>query len=218
MGLGQNVDSRPRLRGVLHQWAFVVSLFAGVVLVAVAEGVQARVGGAIFAGTVATMFGASALYHRVLWRPRVRRWLRRLDHAMIYSLIAGTYTPFGLLVLDGAWRISILAIVWIGALTAIVLKLAWVDAPKWLSATIGLGLGWVGAVALPQLLAGAGPASTGLVLGGGVFYSIGALVYVLRRPDPIPTIFGYHEIFHAFVIGAVCLQYAAVALIVVADG
>ena len=205
---------KPRLRGVLHQWAFVASLAGGSALVAEAAGSRARVAAAVFAASVATMFGASALYHRVTWQPRPRRWLRRLDHAMIYSLIAGTYTPFGLLVLSGAWRFAILGIVWTGALAAIVLKLAWVDAPKWLSAAIALGLGWVGVVGFPKIVGSAGWTSSSLLLGGGVLYSLGALVYVFRRPDPVPATFGYHELFHAFTIGAVVLQYWSVALVV----
>jgi hemolysin III len=206
---------KPRLRGVLHQWAFVASLAAGGALVVEAAGARARVAAAIFAATVAAMFGASALYHRVTWQPRPRRWLRRLDHAMIYSLIAGTYTPFGLLALSGAWRLTILAIVWTGALVAIVLKFVWVDAPKWLSAAIALGLGWVGVVAFPKIIGEVGWTSASLLFAGGILYSIGAIVYLLRRPDPLPNTFGYHEVFHAFVIGAVMLQYGGVALIVI---
>ena len=205
---------KPRLRGVLHQWAFVASLAVGGALVAEAAGVRARVAASVFAGTVAAMFGASALYHRVTWQPAPRRWLRRLDHAMIYSLIAGTYTPFGLLVLSGAWRFAILGIVWTGAGLAIALKLVWVDAPKWLSAAIALGLGWVGVVCFPKIVGEAGWTSGSLLLAGGVLYSVGALVYVLRRPDPVPTTFGYHEVFHAFVIAAVLLQYGSVALVI----
>jgi hemolysin III len=206
---------RPRLRGVLHQWAFVASLAAGGTLVAEAAGARARVAAAVFAGTVAAMFGASALYHRVTWQPRPRRWLRRLDHAMIYALIAGTYTPFGLLALSGAWRYTILGIVWTGASVAIVLKLVWVDAPKWLSAVLALALGWVGIAGFPKIISEVGWSSASLLFAGGVLYSIGAVVYVLRRPDPLPATFGYHEVFHAFVIAAVVLQYGGVALIVV---
>jgi hemolysin III len=204
---------RPRLRGVLHQWAFVASLAGGAVLVAVSRGPAARVGAAVFATTVTTMFGASALYHRVTWRPEIRRRLRVLDQAGIFSLIAGTYTPFGLLVLEGAWRWTILAIVWAGALAAILLKVCWLDAPKWLAAAIAVGLGWVGAIAFPQILDAGVPAAT-LLLVGGVAYSLGALVYVVRRPDPVPTVFGYHEVFHALTIVGVAAQYVAVTLVV----
>src|SRR5439155_15587977 len=156
--------AKPLLRGVLHQWAFLASLAAGGALVAEAAGARARVAAAVFAGTVATMFGASALYHRVTWQPRPRRWLRRLDHAMIYSLIAGTYTPFGLLTLSGAWRYAILGIAWTGAFVAIVLKFVWVDAPKWLSASIALALGWVGVIAVPTIVGWAGWTSGSLLV------------------------------------------------------
>jgi hemolysin III len=203
---------KPRLRGVLHQWAFVASLVGGVILVAASREPAARVGSAVFATTVATMFGASALYHRVTWQPVIRRRLRVLDQAGIFSLIAGTYTPFALLVLTGAWRWTILSIAWAGALAAILLKLFWLDAPKWLAAVIAVGLGWIGALAFPQILDAGVPTAT-LLLAGGVFYSLGAVVYVVKRPDPVPGVFGYHEVFHALTIVAVGAQYAAVALL-----
>jgi hemolysin III len=209
-----NADLRPRLRGVFHQYAFFASLVFGAVLVAGASGVGERTSAAVFAATLAAMFGISALYHRLTWRPRTRRWMRRLDHAAIYLLIAGTYTPFGLLALSGAWRWTILPIAWGGALVAIVLKLAWIDAPKWLAAAIALALGWVGVFALPQLWEHAGVAGVALLLGGGVLYTAGAIVYARRRPDPAPAVFGYHELFHALVIAAAACQYAAVALFV----
>jgi hemolysin III len=204
---------KPRLRGVLHQWAFVASLGVGAVLVVVSGGAAAHVGAAVFATTLAGMFGASALYHRVTWRPEIRRRLRVLDQAGIFALIAGTYTPFCLLVLDGAWRWTILSIVWAGAATAILLKACWLDAPKWLAAALAVGLGWAGAVAFPQILDAGIPAMT-LLLCGGVAYSLGAIVYVLRRPDPVPGVFGYHEVFHALTIVAAAAQCVAVALVV----
>jgi hemolysin III len=160
------------------------------------------------------MLGASALYHRVTWSASLRPWLRRLDHAGIFGLIAGTYTPFGLLVLQGAWQISILAIVWSGALAAILLKFVWVAAPRWLAAAIGLALGWIGVAIFPQIVARAGLLASLLVFAGGLCYTVGALVYAWRKPDPRPAIFGYHELFHAFVLAAVGFQYAAVALLV----
>ena len=160
------------------------------------------------------MFGASALYHRITWSPSRRIWLRRLDHAGIYGLIAGTYTPFGLLVLDGAWRVVVLSVVWSGALLALALKLLWPSGPKWISAAVGVGLGWVGAAAFPELVHAAGLAPPLLALAGGICYTLGAAVYLLRRPNPQPSVFGYHEVFHALVVAAVALQYAAVALVV----
>jgi len=208
-----NLDARPRLRGVSHQYAFFAALAFGALLVVGASGASERAAAAVFAGALAAMFGVSALYHRVTWRPRTRRWMRRLDHAAIFLLIAGTYTPFGLLALSGAWRWTVLPIVWGGALAAIVLKLAWVDGPKWLTAVLGIALGWAGVVALPQLVDHAGWAGIALLGAGGLLYTGGAVVYAMRRPDPVPAVFGYHELFHALVIAAAACQYAAVALV-----
>ena len=202
---------KPRFRGVSHQVAFVAAVGLGIALFVDAHGVRPRIAAAVFAASVAAMFGASALYHRITWSPARRRLMRRLDHAMIYALIAGTYTPFGLLVLKGNWRIIVLAIVWAGTAAATLLKIVWVDGPKWLGAVIGIVLGWVGVVVAPQLFDRVGASGFGLLLGGGVAYTAGAIVYALRRPDPLPAVFGYHEIFHALVIAAVALQYSVVA-------
>ena len=208
-----DLEVRPRLRGVSHQYAFFVSVLLGALLVAGASGTREQVSAGVFAATLATMFGVSALYHRISWRPRARRWMRRLDHAAIYLLIAGTYTPVGLLVLSGAWRWTVLPIVWAGASAAILLKLVWVDAPKWVAAIAGILLGWVGIVALPQLWSHSGFAGVALIAAGGLLYTAGAVVYAIRRPDPVPDVFGYHEFFHALVIAAAACQYAAVAVI-----
>ena len=204
---------KPRFRGVVHQYAFFVALAVGVLLVLETSGARARVAAAIFAGSVATMFGASALYHRVTWSPRWRPWLRRLDHAMIYLLIAGTYTPFALLVLSGAWRTTVLAVVWTGAALAMSLRFVWVEAPKWISVFFGLALGWVGVVVFPQLMK-VGAGAVLLLAAGGLLYSGGAVVYAIQRPDPAPATFGYHEIFHVLVAAAVVCQYCAIAFFV----
>src|SRR5215210_8150172 len=168
---------RPRLRGVLHQYAFVVSLLLGVLLVAGADSTRERTAAAVFAASVSVCLGMSALYHRIVWPPRPRRWLRRLDHAAIFLLIAGTYTPFGLIGLDGAWRVTVLAIAWTGAFAAIVLKVAWIDAPRWVAAVLAVALGWVGVVALPQILDSVGVAPLTLIAIGGAFYTAGAIIY-----------------------------------------
>src|SRR5690606_24524078 len=145
-------------------------------------------------------FGVSALYHRVPWRSATARvWMRRADHAMIFLLIAGTYTPFALLVLQGPIADAILIVVWAGALTGIVLKLIWIHAPKGLAAAAYVALGWVAVIAFPQLVEHAGVVATALVASGGVLYTAGAIVYAIRRPDPVPAVFGYHEVFHALV-------------------
>jgi hemolysin III len=205
---------KPRLRGVSHEWAFFLAIPLGIALGLTASGERAEVGAAVFAGAVVAMFGASALYHRPTWTPATRLWLRRLDHAGIFGLIAGTYTPFGLLVLHGSWQIVVLAIVWAGALVAILAKLAWVAAPKWLSTLTAIVLGWIGILVFPQVLNRAGAATATLVLTGGLCYTLGAIIYARRKPDLFPRVFGYHELFHAFVIAAVALQYTAVTLLV----
>jgi hemolysin III len=205
---------KPRLRGLSHQIAFVIALPLAIFVDVRANAGVPRIAAVVFSVSVIAMFGASALYHRRTWSPARRRWLRRLDHAGIYGLIAGTYTPVGLLALDGGWRVAVLAIVWSGALAAIVLKFAWVDAPKWLSASLGIMLGWVGVAAFPQLLEKIGTGPSLLLLAGGVCYTLGALVYARRKPDPFPAVFGYHEVFHVLVIAAVAFQYAVIAFFV----
>lgn len=206
---------KPRLRGVSHQWAFFAALALGVALVLTAPTGRATLAASIYAVAVAGLFGTSALYHRVDWRaPSARRWMKRLDHSMIFVLIAGTYTPFALLVLHGPLAIAILAVVWGGALSGIVLKLAWIDAPKWVSAVVYVCLGWVALAVFPQMLAGLGVTATAMVAAGGALYTAGAVIYALRRPDPAPAIFGYHEVFHLLVIAAAAIQYAVVAFFV----
>jgi hemolysin III len=204
---------KPRLRGVFHEIGFYVAAAVGAVLVVTAEPGRARTAGAIFAGCVAVCFGASAVYHRPTWRPRARAWLARLDHAGVYLLIAGSYAPFGLIVMSKGWAIPVLAIIWGGALMAIVFKLFWVRAPKWLSAVFGLTLGWVGAAAFPQLLR-LPTAAILLVAATAALYTVGAVVYARRRPDPYPRVFGYHELFHVLTVAAVACEYVVVAFYV----
>jgi hemolysin III len=208
-------DAKPLLRGALHQGAFMVALVVGALLIAYAEGGRRRVAASVFAGSVVSMLGASALYHRVTWSPRARPWMRRVDHAGIYVLIAGSYTPVGLLSLHGTLQRVTLAIVWAGAAVAIALKFIWVDAPKWLAAVTGIALGWAGVVALPQVADTAGIAAVVLLAVGGLAYTAGAIVYATRRPDPYPRVFGYHEVFHALTLVAVTCQYVAIAFFVV---
>jgi hemolysin III len=210
-------DQKPRLRGLFHAAAFVVALPLGLALVFEADTSRGRFAAIVFAVAMATMFGASALYHSPNWSERPRRWLRRVDHAGIYGLIAATYTSFGLLVIKGSLRPVVLGIVWIGTLAAIIFKFAWIDAPKWISVAIGIVLGWVGVIVFPQLLDEIGLGGSLLVLAGGLFYTVGALIYALGRPDPHPAVFGFHEVFHVLVIAAVACQYSAVALFVLPD-
>jgi hemolysin III len=203
---------KPRLRGVSHEWAFFVSLVLGAALIAAAKSVEATLAVAIYAVSLSALFGTSALYHRVDWkRPGARRWMRRLDHSMIFFLIAGTYTPFALLVLDGPLADAILVVVWIGAIAGAVVETIWIDHPKWVAALIYISLGWVAAVAFPGLWGEIGSAGVLLVAAGGLLYTAGAVVYATQRPNPSPSVFGYHEVFHALVIAAAAAHFAAVA-------
>jgi hemolysin III len=204
---------KPRLRGVFHELAFFAAIGFGIPLAITADPGKARFSAIVFASCVAVCFGASALYHRPTWQPRARSWLARLDHAGIYLLIAGTYTPFGLLVLSRGWAIPVLTIIWTGSIAAILLKLFRPGLPKAASAAIALGLGWVAVAAFTQLLK-LPLAGLLLVLAGGVAYTLGAITYARRRPDPFPRVLGYHEVFHALTIIAAGCQYAAIAFYV----
>ena len=206
------VVTKPRLRGVSHKWAFYVSLVLGAALVLSAPSGRAMAAAAVYAACVATLFGTSALYHRIDWRSTsARRWMRRLDHSAIFLLIAGSYSPFAVLALDGTLADVILVVVWAGALGGIVLKLVWIDAPKWLVALIYVALGWVAVAATPELVDELGITGAGMVGLGGLLYTAGAVIYARRRPDPVPAVFGYHELFHLLVIIAAGLQYAVIA-------
>jgi len=206
--------AKPRLRGVFHEYAFYVAVVAGAILVAVSDSARELVATWIYAAALAAMFGVSALYHRVDWRsPRMRTWMRRLDHSAILLLIAGTYTPFALLAFEGTVADAVLITVWAGAAAGLVLNLAWIDAPKWLVAVVFVALGWVGVIAFPQMVdLGIAPAM--LILAGGALYTLGAVTYALRRPNPAPAVFGYHEIFHLLVIGAAAVHFVAIAAFV----
>ncbi|MBA3305369.1 MAG: hemolysin III family protein [Thermoleophilaceae bacterium] len=207
---------KPRLRGVSHQWAFFISVGLGIALVISAPSGTATAAAAVYAACVATLFGSSAVYHRVDWkRPNARRWMRRLDHSAIFLLIAGSYTPFALLALDGTLADVILGVIWAGALAGIVLKLVWIDAANWLTATIYVLLGSVAFGAFPGLVSEVGLTASGMVALGGLLYTLGAVVYARRRPDPVPAVFGYHEVFHVLVILASGLQYAVIAFWVI---
>jgi hemolysin III len=206
------LSQKPRLRGVSHQWAFFVSLGAGAALILAASGTRAVIAMSIYAFSLSAMLGTSALYHRVTWTPDVRQWMRRLDHTMIFVFIAGTYTPFALLVMHGTLAEMVLIVVWATAAAGIVLNLVWISAPYWVTAVIYLSTGWVAIVTLPQLWDEIGPVGVGMIALGGALYSAGAVIYARRKPDPRPQVFGYHEIFHVLVIAAAATQYAAVAI------
>jgi hemolysin III len=211
------LELKPRLRGVFHQYAFYAAIIAGTVLVALSDSGRELLATWIYAVALVAMFGISALYHRVNWRStRVRMWMRRLDHSAILLLIAGTYTPFALLAFDGRIGDVILVVVWCGAAAGLVLNLAWVDAPKWLTAMVFIALGWVGVVAVPELL-DLGVAPTVLVFVGGGLYTLGALAYAFKRPNPVPATFGYHEVFHVLVVAAAVAHFVAIAAFVVPE-
>lgn len=209
---------RPRLRGVLHQYAFIASLGCGATLILTASAGRARVAAAIYAGAVSALFGTSALYHRITWRPAVRRWMRRLDHMMIFVMIAGTYTPIALIALHGTLSRIVLVAVWAGAAAGALSTVAVAHTPKWASSLIYVTLGCAGLALLGELRATIGwLAVTGLLL-GGILYSAGAVIYARQRPNPAPAVFGYHEIFHALVIAAAAVQYGVIAFDVLPYG
>lgn len=202
---------KPRLRGVVHQWSFFAALAAGGVLVWLAPAGRATIACAIYAAALCGLLGTSALYHRVTWRPPIRALMRRLDHAMIFVLIAGTYTPFAVLVLSEPLSGVVLTGVWGGALAGILFTLVWIQAPKWLSAAAYVALGWFSLIALPQVTERAGVVALALLTAGGVAYTAGAVIYARRRPDPRPAVFGYHEVFHVLVVVAAVTHFVAIA-------
>jgi hemolysin III len=203
---------KPKLRGVSHEWAFFLSLGFGVALILFAKTPKAALAVGIYAVSLSALFGTSALYHRVNWtRPKARMAMRRLDHSMIFFLIAGTYTPFALLVLNGALALAILVVVWIGAIAGAIVEMVWINHPKWASVLIYMSLGWVALIAFPELWSTMGVGGGLLVAAGGLLYTVGAVVYATQRPNPSPTVFGYHEVFHLFVIAAAVAHFSAIA-------
>jgi hemolysin III len=211
--------SKPRLRGVSHEYAFFVSLVLGAGLIVAAKGSEARLAVAIYAASLSALFGVSALYHRVNWqRPEIRRWMRRLDHTMIFFLIAGTVTPFALLVMEGPFATALLIAVWAGAIAGTIVELVWVEHPKWVAVIVYFAVGAIGVAGFPAIVVEAGIAAGVLIAMGGALYVTGAIIYAAQRPDPSPTVFGYHEIFHVLVIAAAAVHFAAVALFALPAG
>ncbi len=203
---------KPRLRGVLHEAAFAVSLVTGTALVCLAQGGRERTAAAVYAVSVALLFGTSAAYHRGSWKGRSHEVMKRLDHSMIFVLIAGTYTPFALLLLEGTARWLVFGLVWGGAGAGVLLRNVVRRPARWLFVGLYLLLGWVAIGVLPQLRDTGGLPVVVLLLVGGLFYSLGALVYAFQRPDPSPRWFGFHEVFHAFTLLAFATHYVAVSL------
>jgi hemolysin III len=203
---------KPRMRGWLHTYAFFVAIVCGIVLSAVAAtrpGIAPLVSCLVYSATVCGLFGTSALYHRRVWTPRGYQVMRRLDHSMIFVFIAGTYTPFCMLLLAPDKATTMLVTAWLGALAGVALKLVWPHAPRWLSAPLYVALGWAAVVILPDILHAGGVTALVLLVAGGAVYTVGAVLYALRRPNPWPTVFGHHEFFHACtLVAAICHHIA----------
>lgn len=214
-GFSGSAVEKPLLRGVSHEIAAFAALAAWIGLVVVAPSPRARAAAGVYGASLLALFAVSALYHRPTWAPRARLFWRRLDHSAIFLLIAGTYTPFCLL-LGGSTGRALLAVIWIGAAAGVVQAVAWPAAPKPLIAVVYVLLGWVILPVLPTLRLHLGPVFLGLLAAGGIAYSLGAAVYALRRPDPFPRVFGYHEVFHALVVAAAVLHFVVAARAVLA--
>ena len=208
----------PKLRGLLHAAAFPAAAIAGLALVALGPTQPARLAAAVYSVACMALFGVSAAYHRSPPASRRRSVLARFDHVSILLVIAGTYTPLAVLALHGWMRLSLLGAIWAGAAAGILARLiwqpAWRPAPRWLITSLFIALGWGAVFVLPQLQRGAGNLVLALVLTGGMLYSLGAVVYALKRPNPSPRWFGFHEVFHALTILAYLTQYAAISLVV----
>jgi hemolysin III len=203
----------PRLRGRIHQVAFFVSIPMGITVVLLASGAAATAVAAVYAASLTAVFGTSAAYHRGRWGPRARRWMKRLDHSMIYVLIAGSYTPVAVLALHGPWEVVLLSVAWAGAAVGITMKMARPDGLSVLSAILYMAMGWLALVAIPPLVRGMPPAGLVLMVAGGLLYTAGAIVFASRRPDPRPAVFGYHEIWHAFMVAAAACHYVMILLV-----
>jgi hemolysin III len=203
--------TKPRLRGVSHQLAFFTALGAGLVLVTMAGTARIATAAGVYAASLALMFGISAAYHRGHWAPRARLRWRRADHATIFLAIAGTYTPICLLVISGS---HLLGLVWAGALAGVLQAVLWPSAPRAVTAALYCGLGWLGITHWAEVRDALASGSIVLLVAGGVLYTAGAIIYARKRPDPLPSVFGYHEVFHALVIAASICHFAVVLQIV----
>ncbi|MEU4115076.1 hemolysin III family protein [Kitasatospora sp. NPDC028055] len=206
-------EDKPKWRGWLHAAMFPATVAAGIVLICLADSTPAKIACAVYSVSAWLLFGVSAVYHRFDWGPRGDAVLRRLDHANIFLIIAGTYTPFTILLLNGADQQILLWVAWGGALAGIAFRVFWVGAPRWLYTPVYIALGWAAAFFLPDFLRTGGVAVLVLMIVGGVLYSIGGVVYGLKRPNPSPRWFGFHEVFHAFTLGAFIVQYVGVSLV-----
>ena len=206
---------KPRLRGWLHTGMAPLALAAGIVLISVAATPAGVVGGAVFLTASVLLFGTSGLYHRGTWGPRGQAILRRMDHSNIYVFIAATYTPLALILLDGTSRMILLVLIWCEAVGGLLFRLLWLSAPRWLYTVLYIVMGWTALGWLGAFYHAAGLAVLILILAGGICYTLGAIVYARRRPDPSPAWFGYHEIFHVGTIAGFVCHYAAIFIITI---
>jgi hemolysin III len=209
---------KPHLRGWLHAGTFPLAVAAGIVLICVAPTSPGRIAASVFTLTAALLFGTSAVYHRGTWSPRVQRLLKRMDHSNIFLIIAGSYTPFAVLLLTPGRARTLLLIVWIGALAGVLFRVFWVGAPRWLYTPVYIALGWVAVIYLPDFLRAGGVALLTLIVVGGLLYTVGGVIYALKRPNPSPRWFGFHEVFHACTVAAFTVHYIAVSLAVYSHG
>jgi hemolysin III len=205
-------EVKPKLRGWLHAATAPLALGAGVVLVVLSPTASTRIGSAVFATSALALFTVSAVYHRGTWSPRVRQLLRRFDHANIFLLIAGSYTPFTLLLLHGLDRVVLLSVVWAGAVLGVLFRVFWVDAPRWLHTPIYVALGWAAVFFFGDFVHSASTAVLVLMCVGGGLYTLGGLVYGFQRPDPSPRWFGFHEVFHSLTVAAFATHYVGVSI------
>jgi hemolysin III len=210
----EGAGQKPSLRGVLHQWAAVYALGAGTGLVALAPTAPARIATGIYAASLVLLFAVSAFYHRFHWTPGIRTWLRRADHASIFLLIGGSYTPIAVLALDAATGRTLLMAIWSGVAVGVLVSMLWPGAPKFVSATIAVAVGWTIVPYLGAILRMLGTAELWLIALGGLAYTVGAVVYAAKRPNPWPRSFGYHEVFHALTLVGAALHLAAILSIV----
>jgi hemolysin III len=212
-------EVKPKLRGWMHAATVPLALAAFVVLIVLSPTTATRVGSAVFAASALLLFTVSGIYHRGTWSVRTWEFLRRFDHANIFVLIAGSYTPFAMLFLDGSARVTLLTVIWSAALAGMFFRIFWIDAPRWLYTPMYIALGWAAVFFIPQFIDGSHRFSAGiavavlaLVASGGVLYTLGGVVYGLKRPNPSPRWFGFHEVFHSFTVAAFVCHYVAVSL------
>ncbi|MFS3128017.1 PAQR family membrane homeostasis protein TrhA [Nocardioides sp. Bht2] len=212
-------EIKPKLRGWLHLASAPLILAAGIVLIVLSPTTTTKIGSTVFTISALVLFTVSAVYHRGTWSPRTWAFLRRFDHANIFVLIAGSYTPFALLFLHGAAQATLLTVVWVAALGGVFFRVFWTDAPRWLYTPMYIALGWAAVFFIPQFIDGAGRYQAGIAIAalvlvavGGVLYTLGGVVYGLKRPNPWPQYFGFHEVFHSFTVVAFITHYVGVSL------